>query len=146
MNVKEDLVIYYFSWRLLLLSGPFLGTSSSNSILTEGDLVSSNCPDLTAQMKAIRKTVATTTLNRISRIITDIRKLSWASDQFPDLSHSIHCKGSKKYNRNTAGRHQNRGNYRGQLPEDSETHSDNIIKEWNHKAGINDLFWNMRKA
>lgn len=46
---------------------------SSNSILTDGDSVSSYWPDLTAQIKAIRKITAIIMLNIISNKITGIR-------------------------------------------------------------------------
>ena len=50
--------------------------SLSKSILTDGELVSSYCPDRTDQMKAIRKTAATEVLITIKMTRADISSYS----------------------------------------------------------------------
>src|SRR5260221_12272879 len=50
----------------------FLAASSSESIRIEGVQVSSNCPDLPAQMNAVRNVIARTWLMKMSRKTTSI--------------------------------------------------------------------------
>ena len=49
-----------------------MAASSSDSILIDGVHVSSNCPDLTAQMNADKKAIARIRLMKMSRKMTSI--------------------------------------------------------------------------
>ncbi len=72
VNIQPYCALKYDLSQVCFFFSDFFSIFSSNNILTDGETVSSYCPERTAQRKAIKKPEATRTPIMISSIITDM--------------------------------------------------------------------------